>query len=135
MSQTFDLNKCERNADGQPICATACGLPAVVADTQFRDSIYESTLPILAIIDLGRYKKLVVFRRDGTQPSNTYRLINPPRKFRIERWVRVFRYDNLNPSPYYTCSYHNTEADAREHNGKHVALVKVIIEGTEGEGL
>lgn len=71
--------------------------------------------------------------RNGTYrtmgPESIWDLIQPPRRFRYERWVNVYKDGSFS-------SHYKTKESADLHCGQgRIACVKVVIEGEEGEGL
>ena len=56
-------------------------------------------------------------------------LIQPPRRFKYERWVNVYNDPSFG-------NHYATKENADRHAGlARIACVKVVIEGEEGEGL
>lgn len=125
-NQTFDLNKCERNADGHYLCKTRGGLDAKVVYV-VKD---RTSHPLVAIHDhKDGYESLWLMTIKGTHYNDgtvhNLDLVNIPRTIKVERWINV--YDNGTIGVY-------SETSIPE-NSNCFACKHIVFEVFEGEGL
>jgi hypothetical protein len=129
---SFDLSKCEKNAQGHLLCQTKLGWKVRIVATDRKDRYH----PLIGLTQLASGEESLDSYTVGgqwrTEAPSDYDLVNIPRTMEITRWLRVTKEGHV-CGPY--CS--KEEAVDQNHPPKHwnFAVVEVKFKCTEGEGL
>lgn len=125
MSTKFDLNKCERNADGHWICQTRDGCKArIVCANRLGER------PLVVLIEekmsngepIESYASRLANGKRNEDQTDSSDLINLPRK--VKRWVNVYPGHSMGTGGH--CLMWETEAEANAHADRNrVACVPI----------
>jgi hypothetical protein len=131
--KTFDLSKCDKNERGQWLAQTEQGYAVELAYIDL-----QGPYPLLGVtIDRAGQRYGCRWTRAGvpmTTDGEPYNLVNIPRRMCFERIVNVLKPPVGPPTLGQFCLSRN-QADNLAVGQTRLAVVKVVIECEEGEGL